>query len=160
MKKGFTLVELLAVVLIIGLLAGVAVPKYTRSVRRAEMIEGLTNGKTIFDSVIRYKAVNSVLPSFDQIDVGFIGVEEDTEGNVFIDGNVFTDVNFTYVIQPEEPAHLKIQNNKDDYYLQMFFPVVTEQGVSAPIYCCPADNWVCKNASTIKSPEETCTEIR
>lgn len=153
MKKGFTLVELLAVVLIIGLLAGVAVPKYTRSVRRAEMIEGLTNGKTIFDSVIRYKAVNSVLPSFDQIDVGFIGAED-------IEGNVFTDVNFTYVIESEEPAHLKIQNNKDDYYLQMFLPVVTEQGVSAPIYCCPATNWVCKNASTLKSPEETCTEIR
>jgi len=35
MKKGFTLVELLVVVLIIGIFAAVATPKSSRSVRRA-----------------------------------------------------------------------------------------------------------------------------
>ena len=91
MKKGFTLVELLVVVLIIGILSSVAVPRYTRSVRRAELIEGLTNGKTIYDAAIRHKSVNSEYPTFDQIDVGFIGAEN-------IDGYVFDDVKFTYII--------------------------------------------------------------
>lgn len=156
MKKGFTLVELLVVVLIIGILSSVAVPRYTRSVRRAELIEGLTNGKTIYDAAIRHKSVNSEYPTFDQIDVGFIGAEN-------IDGYVFDDVKFTYIIEPSDPAHLAVINKdqgKDGYFLQMLFPVVSATGVSAPIYCCPSTSWVCNNASKVLSPDGACTEIK
>ncbi len=141
MKKGFTLVELLVVVLIIGIISAYAIPQYGRSVRRAEMIEGLTNGKTIYDSALRYKSVNGSAPTqFNQIDVGFPGAN--TTGSSFVDGN------FTYTLGTDR---LTVTNNISSYKMQMMFPVVSSTGVSQVIYCCAdgADKdgvWLCKNA--------------
>lgn len=141
-SRGFTMVELLTVVLIIGLLASVALPQYRRSVYRAEMMEGMSHGKTIYDSALRYKSVNGEAPTnFNQLDVGFAGTN--------INGSSFTDGAFTYILNA---TNVYIRNDKAGYDLQMYFPTVSDSGVSAPLYCCPiaasaTGQWVCKSAS-------------
>ena len=60
MNKAFTLIELLVVVLIIGILASVAVPKYRRAVDKARLTQLITASKSIADAQKVYHMANGV----------------------------------------------------------------------------------------------------
>ncbi len=60
MNKAFTLIELLVVVLIIGILAAVAVPKYRRAVDKARLTQLITASKSIADAQKVYHMANGV----------------------------------------------------------------------------------------------------
>lgn len=49
MKKGFTLVELLIVVVIVGIFVAIALPQYKRATERGRLMEGLTNLRVATD---------------------------------------------------------------------------------------------------------------
>ncbi|MBR3603298.1 MAG: prepilin-type N-terminal cleavage/methylation domain-containing protein [Elusimicrobiaceae bacterium] len=51
MKRGFTLIEVLVVVLIVGILAGVALPQYHRVVERAKTPQAETMLKSMADAM-------------------------------------------------------------------------------------------------------------
>ena len=57
-KKGFTLLELLVVVSIIGILASIALPQYNKAVAKTRISEVLINIKAIQDSMTRYILAN------------------------------------------------------------------------------------------------------
>ena len=57
-SKGFTLIEMLVVVLIIGILAAIALPQYRKTVEKAKVSEALMNIKAIEDTMHRYILVN------------------------------------------------------------------------------------------------------
>lgn len=48
--KGFTLIEVLTVVMIVAILASVALPQYQRAVEKSRAAEAMTMGKVIVDS--------------------------------------------------------------------------------------------------------------
>ena len=50
--KGFTLVELLAVVAIMATLSAIALPQYTKAVEKARATEGVVQAKAIRDGII------------------------------------------------------------------------------------------------------------
>jgi len=55
-NKGFTLLELLIVILVLGVLAGLALPQYLSTVTRARETEGIQNLGIIRGAVMRYYA--------------------------------------------------------------------------------------------------------
>ena len=70
MKKGFTLVELLVVVLIIGILAAVAVPQYGKAVERARASEAFILLKSVHQAAQAYQMEHGTYPdSFDELAV-------------------------------------------------------------------------------------------
>ena len=73
MQKGFTLIELMIVVAIIGILAAIAIPAYQNYITRSQATSGLaevTPAKTQFEVAVS----TGKAPSVTATDAGFIGV--------------------------------------------------------------------------------------
>ena len=75
-NKGFTLLQLLVVVLIIGILAAIALPKYQESVEKSIMQEAITNLKTIAQAndvfyLTNYRYANAY--EMNQLDISIPG---------------------------------------------------------------------------------------
>ena len=67
-KKGFTLVELLVVVLIIGILAAIAVPQYQEAVEKSIMQEAIVNLKTIAKAQDIFYLQNDRYAKYNEMD--------------------------------------------------------------------------------------------
>ena len=76
MKKGFTLIELMIVVAIIGILSMIAMPAYQDYVKRSYVAEGFTNLSPIKLAMLEYYLDHSDFPDyFSDLPAGSITTE-------------------------------------------------------------------------------------
>jgi len=82
MQKGFTLIELMIVVAIIGILAAIAIPAYQDYTIRGQVSEGLTLAAAAKAAVTEYYAQTGVAPANRiQAGMGNTNTPTDTQGN-------------------------------------------------------------------------------
>ena len=76
MKKGFTLVELMMVMVLVGILVAVALPKYNASLERSRALEGITALKDVSDYLNTHYVMNG--NQYENVSIGDIEKKIDT----------------------------------------------------------------------------------
>jgi prepilin-type N-terminal cleavage/methylation domain-containing protein len=91
MRKGFTLLELLIVIIIIGLLAAIGIVQYGRAVGNAKNAEGKTTLGEMRKAAMAYYSLNGSYPAALPI-----SVDLDTDGTADVVFTAPTGGSFTY----------------------------------------------------------------
>ena len=92
-KTGFTLIEVLIVVIIVAVLSSVAMPKYSRSVERSRATEAIGMVQQVDDAIYAYYTEHQTCPTkFSQLAVSMPVSGADTSSSVSTD-------NFTYTLR-------------------------------------------------------------
>ena len=129
-KLGFTLIEMLTVVLIIGILTAVAVPQYRRAIQKSQATKALHMLRVIYDSGERlaategYKSLYSMYdtatqlnrkPSFDRLDI------YDSDLPCRLRDGELTCEGFTYTLQAGYVCATKNKDPHQDTQLRLHY---------------------------------------
>lgn len=103
-KKGFTLLEVLVVIIIIGILAALALPQYMKTIKKARIAEAASNIGSIRGAETRHYQENDELVTGS--DLSNLDIE---------DPNDITNAYFTYTVSGTSPEDVVIvATGKDD----------------------------------------------
>lgn len=135
-RKGFTLMELLIVVVLIAILAGIGVPQYFNAVERERTVEAIGILTAIEQAQMRYGAVNDAYASdFANLDIDLPDMTNANRDN--ITGTTMTTKNFTYTLSNTKVIATRTDNS---YYLELTFSTVDPEDANftpKTLYCYP-----------------------
>ncbi len=133
-KNGFTLIEVLTVVIIIGILTSIALPMYTRAIERSRATEAMANIKAMNDSIYAYYADKESCPKFTQLVAMVPGA--DAEGTqVTTKHFTFTMPNSTAVVPGTECHGVLAKRNSGGYAYTIWNPYHTVGGKALSLQC-------------------------
>lgn len=101
---GFTLVEMLVVVMILGILASVAIPNYMRSIEKSRATEAMNMVKSLNDAVYTYAAERNACPS------AFYKLLIEVPGEISSDGAEIRSEYFSYRLNAAQNAKIPATN--------------------------------------------------
>ncbi len=107
-QSGFTLIELMIVVAIVGILASVAIPAYSDYTIRAKVSEAVTAVAPVKASVADYYYGNGDLPT-SSADAGLDGTSGGAEG--LSGGNYSTEVVESILVQADPAGSISVTLN-------------------------------------------------
>lgn len=143
-NKGFTLIELMIVVAIIGILAAVAVPGFMRYIKDSKTAEAKDNLKAIGDGALAYFEAEHVYDKNAMQPQSRLYPGQNELGNTYEESTTKTIGDIAVVGQKNDPTldatlaalkaapwnHLKFQINKPYYYQYTYSSSGTTAGTS------------------------------
>ena len=136
-QKGFTLIELMIVIAIIGILAAIAIPAYTDYTARAKVTEAVGALASAKTSVSEFFTSQGVMPS----DAAAAGINETPAGD-YVAGVTYTRTDPTHAVVAVKLKN--INSAADGTTFQLNATGDTAKGVS----------WTCSSAGTKPTPEK------
>ena len=124
MKKGFTMIELIFVIVILGILASVAIPRLAATRTDAEIAATVANLRTLLNDVASYYAVKGEFPQ------GSNGVKWSEITNVYLEQAV--NGNGYLMVGGEKCIEVSVSNRTDvlpAYITFIKYPTNKDKGV-------------------------------
>ncbi len=137
-SKGFTLIEILVAVLIVGILTAVAVPSYQKAVKKSKTTAPLSNLGAIAKAQ-KAKKLES-LHYTDKVEELDISLPDEATGEKAT-GSTFEGKDFTYTVYGDDEAAAtatrKVTDPDDEYELSVDYG-------TGELFCRPAEHKICK----------------
>ena len=140
-NKGFTLIEMLVVVLIIGILAGIALPQYQMAVTKAKVASILPLMRRWKDALQEYKLQHGSYLTEDDTrpDSDTLGANWPSDWECLDETKTASRNDYWNCFANEEPGNVYCQHDfdGDDYFLIMMYQPDEEsaEGVAGMITC-------------------------
>ena len=152
-KTGFTLVEVLTVVVIIAVLTSIALPQYARAIERSRATEAMSSIKAMNDSIYAYFAErNTCPPSFNKLVARVAGTDNEDHTQTSAKFFKFTMDAAANVPGTDCPGVVATRINGGGYSYMIWNPY-TSQSTSKELslQCAPVDATDSKSISVCDS---------
>lgn len=142
-KKGFTLIEVLVVVLILGILAAIALPSYSRSVEKSRTSEAVQVLSTIAlgeqrEKLAKYRYTNRA----EDLDLTYTNFSDGSRAT----GSTFGGEFFDYTIFGDDKEAAFAQRNNGEYTLSVDY-------ATKEIFCRPSSHFICQELGVLEGPK-------